>query len=80
MVTQKEAEELAIKHLKDYLNACGLITTEDAGNALMKLCSMAGVMMVAAVGHEEAVQRMQGVSGFVEHKLRGVQYRQQRLN
>ena len=78
--SSRQKKNIGKKHLQDYLNACGLITTEDAGNALMKLCSIAGVMMVATVGHEEAVQRMQGVAGFVEHKLLGVQYRQQRPN
>lgn len=49
MVTQQEAEALAQKHVQDYLNACGLDTAEDAGNALMKLCGVAGVMMCATL-------------------------------
>lgn len=47
MVTQAEAEELAKKVIQIYLDECGLITPKDTGNALMTLCSVAGVMMVA---------------------------------
>ena len=80
MVTQQEAEELARKHMQDYLNACGLETVEDAGNALMKLCSVAGVMMVATVGYEDAVARLEGTAAFIAKKMRGVQFNQERAN
>ncbi|QRM19527.1 hypothetical protein GBK02_08995 [Dechloromonas sp. TW-R-39-2] len=65
MVTQQEAEKLAQKHVQDYLNACGLDTVEDAGNALMKLCSVAGVMMCATVGQDDAVARLEGTAAFI---------------
>lgn len=80
MVTQQEAEALAQKHIQDYLNACGLDTTEDAGNALMKLCSIAGVMMVATVGYDDAVARLEGTAAFIAKKMRGVTFRQERAN
>lgn len=65
MVTQQEAEKLAHKHAQDYLNACGLDTVEDAANALMKLCSVAGVMMCATVGQDEAVARLECTVEFI---------------
>ena len=69
MVTQAEAEELAKKVIQLYLDECGLITQKDAGNALMKLCSVAGVMMVATVGYDDAVSRMKGTASFIETKM-----------
>ncbi|BDA14075.1 hypothetical protein KAM339_026160 [Aeromonas caviae] len=80
MVTQQEAEELAKKHLQEYLNECKLDTTSDAGNALMKLMSVAGVIMVATVGYEDAVQRMYGTTKFIENKMSSVKFNQQTLN
>lgn len=80
MVSQQQAEELAKKHLQEYLNACGLDTTQDAGNALMKMCSVAGVMMVATVGYDDAVQRMYGTAEFVEKKMVGVKFIQKTVN
>lgn len=80
MVTPLEAEELAQKFLQDYLNACKLDTTKDAGNALMKMCSVAGVMMVATVGYDDAVQRMYGTAAFVEKKMVGVKFIQKTVN
>lgn len=80
MVSQKEAEVLAKDAVQKYLNACGLETTEDAGNALMKLCSVAGVMMVATVGYEDAVSRLEGTAAFIAKSMHGVQFRQERAN
>ena len=76
MVTQQQAEDLAKKHLEDYLTACGPNTVEDTGNVLMKLCSVAGVMMVAAVGHDDAVKRLQAVASFISKIMHDVQYHQ----
>lgn len=80
MVSQQEAEQLAKKHIQDYLNACKLDTTQDAGNALMKLCSVAGVLMVATVGYEDAVNRMEGTAAFIAKTMHGVQFKQERAN
>ena len=80
MVTQQEAEALAQRHIHDYLTACGLKTVEDAGNALMKLCSVAGVMMVATVGYEDAVARLDGIAAFILKTMKGVQFHQERAN
>lgn len=80
MVTQQEAESLAQKLIQDYLNACKLDTTQDAGNALMKLCSVAGVMMVATVGYQEAVDRMESTASFIAVTMHGVKFKQERAN
>lgn len=80
MVTQQEAEALAKKHMQDYLNACGLDTVEDAGNALMKLCSVAGVMLCATVGYDEAVERLYATAQFIEGRMHNVKFKQERAN
>lgn len=65
MVTQSEAEALAKTAIQTYLNACHLQTVEDAGNALMKLVSVAGVTMCATIGQQEAVARLEGTAAFI---------------
>lgn len=80
MVTQQEAEELAKKHMQDYLNACGLDTVADAGNALMKLCSVAGVMLCATVGYDEAVARLYATAQFIEGRMHNTKFKQERAN
>jgi hypothetical protein len=80
MVTQQQAEQLAQQKIQEYLNACGLNTVEDAGNALMKLCSVAGVMMVATVGYQDAVNRLEGTAAFIAKTMQGAKYRSERAN
>lgn len=80
MVTQQQAEALAQKHIQAYLNECGLDTVQDAGNALMKLCSVAGVMMCATVGYEDAVSRLEGTAAFIAKTMNGVTHRSERAN
>lgn len=80
MVTSQEAEQLARKCVQDYLNACGLNTVEDAGNALMKLCSVAGVMMVATVGHADAVARLEGTASYIANSMGGNRLKKQFAN
>lgn len=72
MVTPKEAEILAQQAIQTYLNSCHLQTPTDAGNALMKLCSVAGLMMCATVGQQEAVARLEGTAAFIaQHQFSG---------
>lgn len=80
MVTQQQAEALAKQKIQEYLNACALDTVQDAGNALMKLCSVAGVMMCATVGYDEAVDRLEGTAAFIAKAMKGVKYRSERAN
>lgn len=65
MVTQLEAQLLAQQHIQKYLLACSPATEQDVANALMKLCSVAGVAMSAAVGREEAASRLHGTAAFI---------------
>lgn len=80
MVSQEQAEEMAKQLIQQYLNDCQLDTNQDAGKALMKLMSVAGVLMVATVGYDEAVDRMYSTAAFVEKKLVGVKFVQQTVN
>jgi len=65
MVTSEQAEALARIALRSYVENCNIETTEDIANALMKLVSVAGVTMLAHVGQDEAVARLQGTTNFV---------------
>jgi hypothetical protein len=59
--TPAEAEELAKKAVGDYLTACRIASRDDCeavGNYLMKLSSVAGVMMANAEGSETAFDRL----------------------
>ena len=80
MVTQQEAEELAKRHMQDYLNACSLNTVADAGNALMKMCSVAGVALCATVGYDEAVARLYVTAQFIERRMHNTKFEQARTN
>jgi hypothetical protein len=81
MVTPQEAEQLAKKHIEAYMNDCKMQNlSEDAGKALMKLVSVAGIVMVATVGYEEAVERMHGTAMFVEQKMLPLKNASQTIN
>jgi hypothetical protein len=62
VITPIEAEELARKTLQEYVNSCRCDTVQDAGNVLMELISMAGLMMCATIGQQEAVARLEGTA------------------
>ena len=64
-ITQQEAEALAKKAVGDYLNACSLQDRAQIGDVLMKLCSVAGVLMANAEGSEQAFDRLLGTAQFV---------------
>lgn len=72
MVTPNEAEALAQKHLQAYVNACNCQTPQDVANVLMKVTSVAGIFMSAAVGQDEAVARLQGTAEFIARQPAGV--------
>ena len=63
--TPAQAEELAKKAVADYLNACHIATADQVGNYLMKLASVAGVLMANAEGSEMAAARLEGTAAFV---------------
>ena len=63
--TPAEAEELAKKAVGDYLTACRMTDREQIGNYLMKLVSVAGVVMANAEGSEVAADRLSGTAAFI---------------
>jgi hypothetical protein len=67
--TQIEAEEFAKQAVQQYLNACRMSNRDQMGNYLMKLCSVAGVMMALAEGSEDAAQRLEGTAAFVRKSM-----------
>lgn len=67
--TPDEAERIAAKAVGDYLTACRMTDREQIGNYLMKLCSVAGVVMAQAEGSAEAAARLQGTAEFVRRSM-----------
>jgi hypothetical protein len=63
--TPAEAEEIARKAVGDYLTACRMTDPAQIGNYLMKLCSVAGVVMAQAEGSEQAADRLAGTAAFI---------------
>jgi predicted RNase H-like HicB family nuclease len=63
--TPAEAEELAKRSVEAYLTACCMNDGAQIGNYLMKLCSVAGVVMAQAEGSEAAADRLTGTAAFV---------------
>lgn len=65
MITPKEAGVLAHQTLEDFVNKCGCKDTQDVANVMMKLVSMCGLGMCAAVGRDEAVDRLQQTTDYI---------------
>lgn len=63
--TPTEAEEHAKRAVADYLNACRVSDPAHVGNYLMKLASVAGVLMANAEGADAAFDRLLGTAQFV---------------
>ena len=63
--TPAEAEESAKRAVADYLNACRINDPAQVGNYLMKLASVAGVLMANAEGADMAFDRLLGTAQFV---------------
>lgn len=68
-ITPQQAEELAKKAVADYLNACNLQDAGQIGDVLMKLCSVAGVMMAQAEGSANAADRLTGTAAFIRKTM-----------
>lgn len=64
-VTQQQAERLAVDAVTAYIAACSASTPKQHGDALMKLCSVAGVLMAQAEGSKTAVLRLAGTARFI---------------
>ena len=67
--THAEAEVLAKKAVSDYLNACRMADTSNLGNYLMKLVSVAGVVMAQAEGADIAFGRLIGTAQFIRQTM-----------
>lgn len=68
-ITSEKAEELAKKAVAEYLSNCQLQDTSQIGDVLMKLVSVAGVVMAQAEGSEAAYQRLVGTAVFVAKNM-----------
>ncbi len=66
MIKPEEAEKLAIEKVNEYLQACGCETCLDYSQALMKLASVSGCLMVAATGTENGIRMMKNTANFIE--------------
>jgi hypothetical protein len=60
-----EAEKIAARIVGEYLTACRMTDRSQIGNYLMKLCSVAGVVMAQAEGSVTAFERLEGTAHFV---------------
>ena len=60
-----EAEALAARAVGDYLNACRMDDPAQIADRLMKLVSVAGVMMAQANGAYDAFDRLLATAQFV---------------
>ena len=69
--TPEETEELAKKLVSEYLTACRLTSANptDIGDRLMKLVSVAGLLMAQAQGSEVAQARLIGTGRFVRRTM-----------
>lgn len=63
--TPEEAERIAAKAVGEYLSACRMTDQAQIGNYLMKLCSVAGVLMAQAEGSVRAYERLYGTACFI---------------
>lgn len=67
--TAAEAEKLAVKMVGEYLTACQMDDQTNIGNYLMKLCSVAGVLMAQAEGATRASERLIGTAAFIKKTM-----------
>lgn len=65
MISPKEAEELATKHVQEFVNACKPNDLKDVGNALLKLLSTTGQAMIATQGQDVALAMVEGIHEYL---------------
>jgi hypothetical protein len=68
MLSEKEAEDLAGKLVAEYITACDCKSRQDVANVLMKLCSLAGLVMAAGVGAGDAAGRLEATAQYVAQR------------
>jgi len=64
-----EAEALAAHAVQTFLNSCRISDRAQIGNYLMKLCSVASVLMAQAEGSESAGRRLEGTAAWVRKTM-----------
>jgi hypothetical protein len=64
-----EAEKIAARTVGEYLTACRMTDPAQIGNYLMKLCSVAGVVMAQAEGIVTAFERLEGTAHFILNNM-----------
>jgi hypothetical protein len=64
-----EAEKIAAKFVGEYLTACRMTDEAQIANYLMKLCSVAGVVMAQAEGSKDAAERLHGTAEFIASSM-----------
>lgn len=62
-----EAEELAKTAVTNYLNSCRISDKNQISNYLMKLCSVAGLIMAQSDGCADASARLHATALFIEN-------------
>ena len=68
-VTPAQAEALAKGLVAEYLRSCHCDDPAEVANYLMKLCSVAGVLMACSVGGDNAFDRLVGTAHFVRNNM-----------
>jgi hypothetical protein len=68
-ITSEQAEELAKKAVGEYLSNCKLQDASQIGDVLMKLVSVAGVVMAQAEGSRAAADRLVGTAVFFANNM-----------
>lgn len=63
--TPDEAEQMAKDAIAGYLRECRMTDGAQLGNYLMKLVSVASVLMAAGEGSAEAALRLEGTAQFI---------------
>ena len=67
--THAEAEALAKKAVRDYLNACRMADQSNLGNYLLKLVSVASAVMAQSEGPDTTVERLKIAAEFVRRNM-----------
>lgn len=77
---QAEAEKIAVRLVGEYLTACRMTDPDMIGRYLMKLVSVAGVVMAQAEGSYQAYDRLVGTAEFVRSTMPTAPGRVERAN
>lgn len=71
MIDRDEAQQRAQNLVKEFLYEAQPGDMHDAGNLLMLLASVVGLTLVQAVGHQQAIERLQGTVDYITKSPKG---------